>query len=790
MDVNLRRIIILFWLTTAFSQVAAGQTQSVNSLFFPSEITIGQSSKLTLSYSVTERKRLPGLGLRIHFNSASLTLGMPEQLLSSGAEGYQLKDDQADYDNDATTDKYLLIAWAVLTPDGWPQNESFPVTLATLRFFASDNFNGSTVNFSASSLAYKYSLNAPSTYLALAPPDSDSDGLPDSYETDYGLDPNDASDADTDLDGDGASNLDEFLVGSDPTRDELAPELIIPDDLTIAATGHLTEVNFGQASAIDNSDGPLVPAANMSSPLPSGLHQVVWSVADAAGNLATQTQMIKVLPLAELTPSTLVAEGSTQQVTVILSGEAPAYPVTIPLLIDGTAGPADFTLSDNQVVIKEGMVGTVELAITADSDPESPETIIFRLGEPDNAVLGAVSEDSVTITEENIAPELKLTVEQDGRQGRLLTADGGLVHVTASYSDLNLEDSHSFNWSPEVADLPGVEIDGDSLLIDPALVGVEEISVSGTVTDNGNPMLIATQTALMELLPTAPVLDTTADSDGDGIVDIDEGFGDSDDDGIADYLDNLNNIEESYLSPVEPGSYEFMQSEVGTKITIGDAVFEMDNNAVGITEAQIGELSCEPDEDYQYSSGLFDFRVSGKQPGSSYEIVIPLAQPIPEQAVFRTCVNENIGWQNFIVNAYNWVASARAVKGACPEPGSDLYTEGLTPGDSCIELFIEDGGPDDLDGIADGTVTDPSGIALLLPAVDSEPQPQQPGPAAQSTDAPIVEKSSSGGGCTIGNGASPDGSLLLLLLILGLLELNRLRPRKFNNLVKINANQN
>ena len=192
MDVNLRRIVILFWLIAAFPQVAAGQTQSVNSVFSPSEITVGQSAYLTLSYSVTDGKNLPGLGLRIHFDSASLTLDMPEQLLSLGAEGYQLQDDQADYDNDATTDKYLLIAWAVLTPDGWPQTESLPVPLATLRFFASANFNGSEINFSASSLAYKYSLNAASAYLALAPPDSDADGLPDSYEIDYGLDHNDA----------------------------------------------------------------------------------------------------------------------------------------------------------------------------------------------------------------------------------------------------------------------------------------------------------------------------------------------------------------------------------------------------------------------------------------------------------------------------------------------------------------------------------------------------------------------------------------------------------------------
>ncbi len=49
-----------------------------------------------------------------------------------------------------------------------------------------------------------------------ADPDDDADGLPDSWEIEYGLDPL-SDDADLDLDGDGISNYDEYRQGDDPS---------------------------------------------------------------------------------------------------------------------------------------------------------------------------------------------------------------------------------------------------------------------------------------------------------------------------------------------------------------------------------------------------------------------------------------------------------------------------------------------------------------------------------------------------------------------------------------------
>ena len=51
-----------------------------------------------------------------------------------------------------------------------------------------------------------------------APADSDHDGMPDDWETKRGLDPQDAKDGSLDKDGDGYTNVEEWLNATDPTE--------------------------------------------------------------------------------------------------------------------------------------------------------------------------------------------------------------------------------------------------------------------------------------------------------------------------------------------------------------------------------------------------------------------------------------------------------------------------------------------------------------------------------------------------------------------------------------------
>ncbi|MDA9583436.1 cadherin-like beta sandwich domain-containing protein [Porticoccaceae bacterium] len=574
---------------------------------------------------------------------------------------------------------------------------AYPVGTTLVTFSVSDAA-GNTVTGSASI-----------TVIVL---DTDNDGLPDFYETENGLDPNDADDALGDLDGDGFTNLEEYEAGTDPTRDELPPELTIPADISMGAIGRMTDVNLGEATATDQKDGALTPTASQTGPFESGSYQITWTVSDAAGNVSTGVQQLVIMPLANLTPSSVTVEGSSVEVSVQLSGSAAAYPVTVPLTISGSATAEDFSIAES-IVISEGTMGMVTMTVTADNEAETTEDVVITLGDITNAVAGSASERTVTITEDNIAPELVLTVTQGSNTGRIVAADGGTVTVTATYSDLNSADTHTLAWAAAVSDLPSVVIDGAVATFDPSTLGDTMISTDASVTDSGAVSLTTDASASIKVLVAAPVLGD-ADSDGDGVSDADEGYGDSDNDGIPDYQDDIT---ESYLAPIGD-SGQVVETSFGTTIALGDAALSAGDNEIGVDEEDVGTA----DADYSYLGGLSDFEVSGGQAGASYNVVIPLSVAVPANASVRKFIDANVGWQDFVLDANNAVSSATSASGSCPQPGNGDYIDGLTIGANCLQLLIEDGGANDADGIADGTVTDPSGIATLYfgpPSTDS-----------------------------------------------------------------------
>ena len=152
-----------------------------------------------------------------------------------------------------------------------------------------------------------------------------------------------------------------------------------------------------------------------------------------------------------------------------------------------------------------------------------------------------------------------------------------------------------------------------------------------------------------------------------------------------------------------------------------------------------------------YPNGFFDFEITGlTQAGESVRVVISQPAPIGEGPVYRKYRLDH-GWQDFVVDGRNAVASAPGSRDSCPEPGADDYRSGLHTGDYCVQLTLEDGGPNDADGRRNGIIRDPGGVGMTS---------QLSGDGAAGSGG-----GGGGGGCTLGTRTLWDPSLPLLVMV-------------------------
>lgn len=505
-------------------------------------------------------------------------------------------------------------------------------------------------------------------------------------------------------DGNGgrASALVNLLI--EGSRSSAVPVITVPADVTVNAQALFTRVDVGTATAVDSAGAKLkVALVNNSLFFAPGSHLVYWQAADAQGNTATKSQAVNVKPLVSLSKDQSVAEGNEVVVQVLLNGQSPVYPVQVPYTVTGTANGNDHTLVDGVVEISQGLSAELRFQVLEDGTVEDPETVIITLDPALNR--GSQAQTTIRISEQNIAPVAALQVSQAGEKRLTLSQSGGVATIEANVSDANPADQLSGSWL--FGDLAAVSQAGNTLSFDPAQQAPGVYPISYTVQDNGSPQLQATAQVFVVIQPSLPVL-TDADTDGDLIPDNSEGFADADGDGIPDYLDAINECNVVPAEGQQQVSY-LAEGEPGVCLRRGPVAVLSDSGGLQVKPAELRS-----DSTAKNIGGIFDFIAYGLPvQGQSYNLVLPQRNPVPANAVYRK-FTEDRGWVDFVSNTRNRIASSAGERGFCPPPGDSRWTSGLTEGHWCVQVTVEDGGPNDADAIANSAIVDPGGVAVAV----------------------------------------------------------------------------
>jgi hypothetical protein len=135
----------------------------------------GSQETVVITYSANDNT-LTGLGVRIHFDSSKLTLTDISDILGGSLSDPTIgsvASDDSNHDSNASTDKYLTLAYADPFSGNWP-NQGLPLDLITLTYDLVEGATGNAaIGFSATSTASGYTLDAQAHNVAItadAPP--------------------------------------------------------------------------------------------------------------------------------------------------------------------------------------------------------------------------------------------------------------------------------------------------------------------------------------------------------------------------------------------------------------------------------------------------------------------------------------------------------------------------------------------------------------------------------------------------------------------------------------------
>lgn len=483
----------------------------------------------------------------------------------------------------------------------------------------------------------------------------------------------------------------------------------------IEAQGVLTDISeLINVDVYDLVDGYIPLIIGSESQLVAGQHIVTMMASDNSGNEIIIDYNIRILPQVLISQYSSVLPGQQAKVNLALSGDI-VDPATIYYRVTGSG------IEDSDFEVRLFDTADVELMIDLPDTAQAGDIFQVYLTSLEQVAMPEQNIATIEVIDRNIAPQASFTVEQQDSKNSVVSLDAGIVNVNLTVFDAN-DDSLSIEW--QIADeLKNYTIAGNNLSFEPLDLSTGSYRVAAVVTEHLTSELYNTTVSVdIHVIESLPVLGQQ-DSDNDGLSDVDEGVNDDDGDGIANFLDDNKNASQLPLL----GQSGVLQTQVGTQISVGElvrasqginaqhAVISLEDiSNYGNTGSDAVQLS---DIHYESAASIINFNVYSDD--FNFEraiVVIPLAdnQYIPADSTYRKFISSK-GWFDFVTDDKNIISSAsKDANGNCPMPLSALFTAGLTENDQCIQLEIEDGGPNDADGLKNGYVEDPGTLATFV----------------------------------------------------------------------------
>jgi hypothetical protein len=512
------------------------------------------------------------------------------------------------------------------------------------------------------------------------------------------------------------------FVGNQSTKqqrvlviDSTAPQFDALTPLVINSQGRITDISSQfNITAFDLVDGDISAKLVGQPSLVSGSHEVSIKAIDLSDNESVSKLVVNVLPEVKIKAIKNVSAGSGFDLQVLLSGQPPLYPVEIEyqILLNGSV------IEDSVSVITSELQGTISSDIPLELNKD--DNLLLEITNASNAFIGHAKQTHLIVIENNVAPLFDIMLTQGGKRVSVIEPDNGLVEMTTTINDINFSDTHKVTWEVQDDAFTGVSKGDDGLIFqfDPNSLLEKMYSIEVKVKETNTTDNLSVVQVVTFMVEKLTALTSATDSDGDGISDKDEGYGDNDGDGIANYLDNDNNPTRIPIG----NNTEPMQTIPGLtmslgKLTQGRGATSQD---VSLTVAELSELVDDgavdtQDNHFNAITPLYNFVIKGlEEIGTSVSVVVPLEKgtSLPAGTVYRK-YNEAKGWHNFVEDRNNALYSAKVdTNGNCPPANDSRYVSGLTAGDNCIQLVIQDGGENDVDMAVNGVIEDPGAIVL------------------------------------------------------------------------------